>query len=192
MSNTAPTAQRARRRLSTAQRRREIILAAATLLGSQPLEQVSIDEIAERAGASRALLYHYFSSKADLVRAVVEHESLALRASIAGRELFAAITAYLDYVEAHPHGYRLLHDGALSGDDQVRSTFRESRRVMEQVVLDHFGIDEPHTAMRWAVRGWTGFTVAVCLSWIEERCAERATVEKLLIGSLESLVSTRA
>lgn len=191
MSNNPQSVHPVRRRLPTAQRQQEIIIAAATLLGSRPLEHVSVDEIAERAGTSRALVYHYFSSKADLVRAVVEHESLALRATISGQGLSSAVAAYLDYVETHPHGYRLLHDGALSGDVEIRAMIRESRRLMERLVLDHFGINEPDREMRWVVRGWTGFTVAICLDWIDVQCADRATIEALLIRSVEQLVAAR-
>ncbi|MGH3344990.1 MAG: TetR/AcrR family transcriptional regulator, partial [Carbonactinosporaceae bacterium] len=57
---------RTRRRLSVDRRREEIIACALELFSHHPAEHVSIDDVAEAAGASRALVYRYFGSKPDL------------------------------------------------------------------------------------------------------------------------------
>ena len=175
-----------RRRLRTEQRRLELIRSAAQLLGTRPYDDVSTDEIAEHAGASRALLYHYFPSKQELAHEVVQHESTALRAAIEGRELSAALAAYLDYVESHPDGYRLLHEGALRLDSEIRGVLSESREHIERIVLELLGTPNPDPAMRLAVRGWTGFVIAVCLEWVNDSSIERQTVEAVLTRSLEA------
>ncbi|WP_168627564.1 MULTISPECIES: TetR/AcrR family transcriptional regulator [unclassified Cryobacterium] len=177
-----------RRRLTTEQRRLELIRSAAQLLGTRPYEDVSIDEIAEHAGASRALLYHYFPSKQELAREVVQHESTALRAAIEGQDLPAALAAYLDYVESHPDGYRLLHEGALRLDSEIRGVISESREHVERIVLELLGTTNPGPAARLAVRGWTGFVIAICLEWINDSGIDRRTVEAILTRSLDQLV----
>jgi len=50
----------ARRRLSPEDRRAELLALGAEVFGKRPYDEVRIDEIAERAGVSRALMYHYF------------------------------------------------------------------------------------------------------------------------------------
>ena len=53
----------ARRRLSPEDRRSELLALGAEVFGQRPYDEVRIDEIAERAGVSRALMYHYFPDK---------------------------------------------------------------------------------------------------------------------------------
>ncbi|MHA6668839.1 TetR/AcrR family transcriptional regulator [Homoserinimonas sp. A447] len=183
----APSAMR--RRLTTARRREELITAAAHLLGTRPDDEVSIDEIAKHAGASRALLYHYFSSKQELVRAVVAHEATALREAIEGQELSAALAAYLDYVESHPHGYRLLHEGALRLDSEVRDLIAESRTHIERTVLSLLRTPHSDPVTRLAIRGWTGFVITICLEWVNDESLDRQTVEALLKRSLNKIAA---
>src|SRR3954451_25019406 len=55
-----------RRRLSVDARREELISAALELFSDRPPEDISIDDVADAAGASRALVYHYFGGKHEL------------------------------------------------------------------------------------------------------------------------------
>ncbi|MGO1539882.1 MAG: TetR/AcrR family transcriptional regulator [Leucobacter sp.] len=182
--------QPTRRRLSAEERRSELITAATELLGSRPLEQVSVEEIAERSGVSRALLYHYFPSKRDLLRAVVAHESAALHAAISGTDLKGAVKTYVGYVETHPHGYRLLHDGALQGDVEVKRMIEQSRAHFEELIFSLLGIINPEPVQRLALRGWIGFTVTVCVTWINGQDVGRHDVESLLVQHIRSLMGT--
>ncbi len=63
-----------RRRLSPADRRNELLALGAEVFGQRPYDEVRIDEIAERAGVSRALMYHYFPDKRAFFAAVVQAE----------------------------------------------------------------------------------------------------------------------
>src|SRR6266540_3357316 len=64
-----------RRRLELDQRREELIEVGTDLFTKRHYEDVSIDEIATRAGVSRGLLYHYFPTKRDFFRAVVRAQA---------------------------------------------------------------------------------------------------------------------
>ncbi|MPY81690.1 MAG: TetR family transcriptional regulator, partial [Actinophytocola sp.] len=55
-----------RRRLAVADRRAEIVAAAVRLLGRRTPEGLSLPEVAAEAGASRALVYHYFRDRKTL------------------------------------------------------------------------------------------------------------------------------
>jgi AcrR family transcriptional regulator len=67
----------ARRRFSVGERSDELINAALELLSSRPATEVSVDDVATSAGASRALLYHYFGSKQELYLAALRRAVLA-------------------------------------------------------------------------------------------------------------------
>ena len=75
--------ERTRRRLSTAERREQLLSVGARLFSDGPYDEVRIERVAEIAGVSRGLLYHYFPNKRDFFAAVVERESERIR-----RELF--------------------------------------------------------------------------------------------------------
>src|SRR5580693_2928558 len=64
-----------RRRLSPDDRRAELLALGAAVFGQRPYDEVRIDEIAERAGVSRALMYHYFPDKRAFFAAVVTDEA---------------------------------------------------------------------------------------------------------------------
>ena len=49
-----------------------IVAAAAQVVAERGASAASLDEVGERAAASRSQLYHYFDDKADLLRAVAE------------------------------------------------------------------------------------------------------------------------
>lgn len=178
-----------RRRLSTDQRRQEVINAAAELLGTEPLTVFSMDEVAKRAGASRALLYHYFSSKQELIRAAVAHESAVLDDMLEGLGLPEALDAYLRYVSSHSHGYRLLHDGPLQADPEVKAMVEQARSRIEQVVEEHLGMAPANDLTRLAVRGWTGFVISVCLDWASRQQPPQEAVLALLLDALPTIDS---
>jgi AcrR family transcriptional regulator len=71
-----------------ADRRAQIVDAAARVLGRQGYEATSMKEIADEAGVSSGLLHYYFGTKEDLLAAVVRsiHEELMAewRATMAG------------------------------------------------------------------------------------------------------------
>src|SRR6476661_2909346 len=62
----------ARVRMSTEDRREQLLRAGVELLRRRPHEEVSIEEIAEAAGVSKGLLYHYFPTKKDFLVAAIE------------------------------------------------------------------------------------------------------------------------
>jgi AcrR family transcriptional regulator len=107
----------ARRRLSAPDRRAEILGAALEVFSSRGYHAASIDEIAQEAGISKALIYEHFPSKKDLHASLLERhvqeifERLAQSAATPDPgevRLRAAVDAFLEWVETHPHAFRLL------------------------------------------------------------------------------------
>src|ERR1700745_331227 len=68
--NTSPTTTVGRVRMTPDTRREERLELGVRLLSTRPLDELSIEMLAEEAGISRGLLYHYFGNKQDFHRAV--------------------------------------------------------------------------------------------------------------------------
>src|SRR5262249_52259078 len=74
----SPSRPAPRRRLSVDRRRDELIEAALDLLSQRGPEEVSVDDVAQAAGASRALVYHYFGTKQELYAAALSKAAAEL------------------------------------------------------------------------------------------------------------------
>ncbi|MFD4540166.1 TetR/AcrR family transcriptional regulator [Streptomyces bauhiniae] len=190
--------ERARRRLSTEERREQLLAVGARLFSESPYDDVWIERVAEIAGVSRGLLYHYFPTKRDFFAAVVERESermLRMTAAVPGvpvrEQLGAGLDAYLGYVEAHAHGFRAFHRADAAGDQAVRRVYQRALAAQERQILAALAADpefgpafEGSPQARLAVRGWLAFTTAVCLEWLREGEPGRDQVRELCARAL--------
>ncbi|MDX3746899.1 TetR/AcrR family transcriptional regulator [Streptomyces sp. AK08-02] len=190
--------ERTRRRLSTGERREQLLSVGARLFSESPYDEVWIEQVAEIAGVSRGLLYHYFPNKRDFFAAVVERESermLRMTAAVPGvparEQLDANLDAFLAYVEEHAHGYRAFHRADASGDQAVRKVYRRALAAQERQILAALAADpefgrmaEERPELRLAVRGWLAFTTAVCLEWLRGSDLSRQQVRDLCARSL--------
>lgn len=93
----APAQPRGRTRLARAERREQIIDAAAAVLDGRDPAEVTFEEIADAAGVSRALLYNYFGDRHGLVEAMYVRGTTELDARIA--EANARATTLRELVE---------------------------------------------------------------------------------------------
>ena len=188
----------ARTRLAPELRRAQLLTLGAELFSVRPFSQVSIEDIAERAGVSRGLLYRYFPTKRDFVVAMVAAEADALRelmvvdASLPiPDQLRTALDGYLDYVESHEQGYRAVYGASLASDVDVRRIIAANNRAHETQILESLrqagGDPESEVAaevLLVAVRGWLAFVVAVTLDWLERRTLSRDRVRDLCAANL--------
>src|SRR6478735_5269357 len=189
---------RTRRRLSTGERREQLLSVGARLFSESPYDEVWIEQVAEIAGVSRGLLYHYFPTKRDFFAAVVERESermLRMTAAVPGvpvrEQLTAGLDAYPEYVDAPAHGYRAFHRADAAGDRAVRRVYRRALAAQERQILAALAQDpeygpalEARPDTRLAVRGWLAFTTAVCLEWLRGSGPDREQVRDLCARAL--------
>jgi len=186
-------------RMSPARRREQLLDLGVTLLATRSLDELSIEILAEEAGISRGLLYHYFGNKHDFHEAVVRRAADDLIATTAPpaegdplERLLASVAAYVDYVEANYQGYLSLVKGAAGGNEAIRRIYEEARAALTDRVFreDAQGTIVPDTpAARLMVRGWSAMTEDMVLSWVRE--PDGVTREELLgalAASLPALV----
>ncbi|MBV9098125.1 MAG: TetR/AcrR family transcriptional regulator [Frankiaceae bacterium] len=102
--------------MSGTQRREQLLDIGRSLFAAKGFDGTSVEEIAERAGVSKPVVYEHFGGKEGLYAVVVDREVRRLleriEASLKGqhpRELLEqAAGALLDYVERDTDGFRIL------------------------------------------------------------------------------------
>ena len=80
--------------------RARIIAAAAELVFAHGVARTSIEDVQQRAGVSASQMYHYFTDKDDLIRAVIAHQTdgilAAQRPVLDELDSFAALERWRD------------------------------------------------------------------------------------------------
>src|SRR3954453_10607219 len=109
-------------RLSPQARREQLLELGVRRLTTRHLEELSVEALAEQAGISRGLLFHYFKNKQEFHRAVVQQAADDLLETTAPDfgldplpRLPQSLEHYVDYVRANYHAYISLVRGAASG-----------------------------------------------------------------------------
>jgi TetR/AcrR family transcriptional regulator, transcriptional repressor for nem operon len=80
--------------------RERIVAAASELIGERGLAETSLDDVIGRAGASKSQLYHYFDDRAELLRAVVAHNTEDVLGVVGPLGGWKAIRAWFDSLVA--------------------------------------------------------------------------------------------
>jgi AcrR family transcriptional regulator len=188
-----------RTRLTPDQRRTQLIELGVSLLATRSLDELTIDVLAEEAGISRGLLYHYFGNKQDFREAVVRRAVGDLVEQTAPPEggeplerLLASVAAYVDYVVANYQGYVSIVRGAAGGNETLRRIYEETRAALTNRIFteDAQGEIIPDTpAARLMVRGWSAMGEEMVLTWVADpRGVSREQLLESLAASLPALV----
>lgn len=190
---------RERVRLDPESRREQLLVLGVRLLATRSLDELSIDDLAEEAGVSRGLLYHYFGGKQEFREAVCRRAADDLVARTAPpaegepvERLLASMAAYLDYVVENHQGYLSLVRGAAGGNAALRAVYDDARAALTDRIFtaDAQGeIVSDTPAARLAVRGWAAYAEELVLAWIADPAGvTRKDLLEMLTGSLPALV----
>ncbi|MGO8892921.1 MAG: TetR/AcrR family transcriptional regulator [Streptosporangiaceae bacterium] len=158
MTATSDTRPRSNR-LPRHERRRQLLDAALEVFVTQGYHAAAMDEIAERAGVSKPVLYQHFPGKLELYLALLD-ESVdtlvdtvrdALRSNPDPKQRVAAtFGAYFEFVGGKGQAYRLVFESDLSNETAVRDRLdrgtRECAEMVSQAVREDAGLsdDEAH------------------------------------------------
>jgi AcrR family transcriptional regulator len=191
---------RTRRRLSVGERREELLNAALELFSHRRAADVSIDDVAAAAGASRALVYHYFGSKEELyiaaLRSAARQLDLLLQPPTEGRpldRLAIALSSYFDFVEEHAAGFSaLLRNGPGAREGEIGRIVDDVRHVLIDRLLEAFGVTDPGPVLRITLRSWIASVETAGLDWLEHRDLPRARLERLLVSQMVALLGAGA
>ncbi len=113
--------------------RRRILAAATAEFATKGFGDARVDEIAQRAGINKRMLYHYFGNKDDLFRAALEEiyeticvsgQSLNLDAMAPTDGLITLVDFVWDYYLANPESMTLLNTENLHDARHLRESDR--------------------------------------------------------------------
>lgn len=184
-------------RMSPDSRREQLLDLGLQLLGTRALDELSIDLLAEEAGISRGLLYHYFRNKQEFHRAVVRRAAddlVAVTAPDPGLEpldrLAASLAAYLGYVEQHYSTYTTLVRGAAGGDALLREIYADARGALTGRIFDSLGElgVEDTPAVRLLTHGWAAMVEEAVIAWVAGPTVEREELLALLTTALPAVL----
>ncbi len=188
-------------RLDPDTRRAQLVELGVRMLATRRLEDLSVEALAEQAGISRGLLFHYFRSKQEFHLEVVRaaaRELLERTAPDVGlaplEQLTTSLAAFIDYVTENRDAYVSLVRGAASGDATVRRVSDETRTELANRVLKHLdALGLPaDTRTEIAVRGWVAFCEEAVICWLGAPGAKlpRDDLLALLANALPGVVLT--
>ncbi|MEW9549656.1 TetR/AcrR family transcriptional regulator [Nonomuraea sp. NPDC050783] len=174
--------------------------AALELFSTRDAEDVSIDDVASAAGASRALVYHYFGGKQELyvaaLKSAAEQLESRLRPQGGGRpldELASGLRRYFDFVEEHAAGFAaLLRGGPANRSGEVGEIVDGVRRRLFRLIQRQMGVEEPSPVLRTTLRSWIASVETAGLDWLEHRDLERPALERMLVDHMVALLGVAA
>jgi len=186
-----------RQRLHAEDRRSQLIELGRRMLATRTLDELSVEALADEAGVSRGLLFHYFRSKQEFHLAVAKAASAELIArtepdrSLAPLDrLHASLASYVDYVVENKDSYVSLVRGAASGDDTMREVSESTRSTLAERVSDSVGELglplSPQSVL--AIHGWIVFAEEVVVRWLNEPTIGRGELLAMLTRSLPAVV----
>ena len=182
-----------RRRLEPQHRREQLLDTAAAMFAEKPYEDVYVEDIAARAGVSRALLYHHFPSKRDLYVAIFKRASNRFLARVSpdpqlplAEQLAAGLEAHIQSFVDHPFEAIAINRGALSDDPAIQAIIAEELNVVGQRLIDKLVAEgHPRDATEIAVEGWLAFVRAACVKWIQSQNISRADLTEMCLRAFD-------
>jgi AcrR family transcriptional regulator len=117
-------------RLSRSARRAQLLVAARDVFAAQGYHAAAMDDIAEKAGVSKPVLYQHFPGKLELYRALLTTyadelvgrvQDAIVATSNNEERVHAAVSAYFDFVAGEGQAYRLVFESDLRGEPEAAS-----------------------------------------------------------------------
>jgi AcrR family transcriptional regulator len=175
-----PDARPRSNRLPRHERRRQLLDAALEVFVSRGYHAAAMDEIAERAGVSKPVLYQHFPGKLELylalldesVDTLVETVRDALGSTTDNKQRVAAtFGAYFEFVGGEGQAFRLVFESDLSNESAVRDRLERAQRecaaLISQVVRQDAGLSDDEAHMLSV--GMVGLAQVTARYWLGTR-----------------------
>ncbi|WP_153504969.1 TetR/AcrR family transcriptional regulator [Cumulibacter manganitolerans] len=169
-----------RGRMPRSERRRQLLDAAREVFVGSGYHQAAMDDIAERAGVSKPVLYQHFPGKLELYLALLDlHiEDLVTRIEHAmggttdnKERVRAAVDSYFDFVASGSQGYRLVFESDLRNDPQVGARVAAAQDACVESIARAVASDTDLGAERARLLsvGLVGLCVSSASAWLASR-----------------------
>ncbi len=196
--STSPDSRIRSTRLPRSARRRQLLTAAQEVFVAQGYHAAAMDDIADRAGVSKPVLYQHFPGKLELylalldehAAAMVEAVRIALDSTTDNKQRVAAtIAAYFRFVDEDGGAFRLVFESDLTNQPAVRElvegTTLACADLISEVIRDDAGLP-PEEARLLAV-GLVGMAQVTARFWL----ADEGSIPRDAAGRLLASLSWR-
>jgi len=174
-------------------RRAQLLESALEVFVANGYHAAAMDEIAERAGVSKPVLYQHFPGKLDLYLAlldsscdaIIDNCQQALEATHDNKQrVEAAMKVFYDYVAAESGAFRLVFESDLTNEPQVREHVErvttECATAIAAVIHDDTGLPDP--ASRLLAVSLVGMAQVSARFWLTEGGIEQNDAAALIAG----------
>ena len=137
-------------RLPRSARRAQLLAAAQEVFVANGYHAAAMDDIAERAGVSKPVLYQHFPSKLELYLALLDQHVQALGAQVRTaleatednhQRVNGCIQAYFDFVDDPGGAFRLVFESDLRNEPAVRARVEQSLQISIDALADTIARD---------------------------------------------------
>ena len=166
-------------RMPRRERRVQLLSSALEVFVAQGYHAAAMDEIAERAGVSKPVLYQHFPGKLDLYLALLDSSCDTIidncRHALASTHdnklrVAAAIDAFFAYVAAETGAFRLVFESDLTNEPAVRAQLdrvtSECADMIAHVIHDDTGL--PDEASRLLAVSLVGMAQVSARFWLAD------------------------
>lgn len=184
-------------RLPRSQRRAQLLEAAHSVFVSQGYHAAAMDDIAERAGVSKPVLYQHFPGKLDLYVALLDRhcetleqlvrDALAQPSDESNRsKVDATIDAYFDFVTRDDAAFRMVFESDLTSVPAVRSRLDAVEMTcadaIAEVIMADSGLDEERALLLGTALA--GMAQVTARHWLAQQGEVSRAEAAQLIGAL--------
>lgn len=184
------------RRMTTEARREQLLAFGRQHFAEHGYEAMPMDAIAECAGVSKGLLYHYFGNQRgfymETVRTVTDEviAIIELAADPPFDQAFRAmVTRFVGYVQEHGAIYTALVRGGLGSDTEVNELLDRVRVSSMSRILERLGIHQPSALSQIAIYGWVSLVENACAEWTVTGGASPDQLVDFFISAFEPVLN---
>lgn len=153
----------------------EILERGAELFAARGFAATSMQDIADALGSSRPALYHYFSSKDEILDRLIEGLAAATEAALssvavkdgpADARLRALVTALIEPVAESPGRFRLILTSDATVSSSARGRLKELERTVVRALSEVLDAGMASGTFRRADRRTATFAVLGMINWV--------------------------
>jgi AcrR family transcriptional regulator len=176
-------------RLPRRARRTQLLGAALEVFVAQGYHAAAMDDIAERAGVSKPVLYQHFPGKLDLYLALLDQScdqiidscARALESTDDNKQrVGATMTAFYQYVASDEGAFRLVFESDLTNEPAVRARVdrvtTECAALIAPLIQDDTGL--PGEQSQLLAVSLVGMGQVSARFWLDEQLLDRAGIDQ--------------
>jgi AcrR family transcriptional regulator len=185
------------KRLPPAERREQLIGAALSIAAREGYDNLAFEKVANRAGVTRNLVYHYFpGGRQELLEAAAHRAGDQLSSDWITdpgvplqKRLATNLSRMMDHAEEPTEAWQLYRQGRGSVDPkllEIMALYRE--KIITTISLNQLGTADPPRVVRIALDGFIAYAETVVEAALGEGLPRERVIE-LVGGTLAATVN---